>query len=164
MKKILSMFSVIVLLLAVGVVSAVPFTSTNTGGPYRWEMVDSTTANIDVTGTAEATVFSNQTVKHGYGYAVGISDSMGTDSVLIIVRTYTRKSGTLIGAATCDTIGSNDVYSTKLVDAVIGTRAMGATFNIVMKGINVTTVKRIKKAVLWRFKIQQTQVPWNVEQ
>lgn len=134
-------------------------------GPYKWERIDTITAVKSVTGTDSVVVFTYTPVKWGYGYAMAVYDSIVSDSVAIQVKTYVKKYGGQYGYYVADNVSSGDATNPYVVvDLGVGTSTIGDFFTVSMKGLNATTVKKIKRAALYRYKIWETTMPYNASE
>lgn len=159
MKKILC-FALLAGIVASAMAGQLSLTSTT--GPYTFELVDTITAVKSVTGTASDTLFKNVAAKWGYGYALQVYDSIVSDSVAIKVDTRVTSGGGIYGQSVADNVSSADATNPYVcVDLGVGNVVAGNYFTVYMTGLNVTTVKKIKRAALWRYKKLTWSIPYN---
>lgn len=159
MKKI---FAILLTAVLVTVASAGQLALTSTSGPYAFELVDTITSVKSVTGTGTDTLFKNVAFKWGYGYALQVYDSIVSDSVAIKVNTFLKPGGGQMGYLVADNVSSADATNPYVsVDLGIGNTVCGDFFTVYMTGLNATTVKKIKRAALYRYKKIQWNAPYN---
>lgn len=162
MKKI---FVFVVMALATVCSFAGQLSLTSTSGPYTFEMVDTITSVKSVTGTASDTLFKNIPVKWGYGYALQVYDSIVSDSIAIKVHTRVKSGGGIYGYLIADNVSSADATDPYVcVDLGIGNSVAGNYFTVFFSGLNATTVKKIKRAALFRYKKMTWDIPYNYKQ